>query len=222
MFVGCCGGHQTLDFSDLTDADLAVFKKTDLINPKVRPSGGNNLAAVGTSKAVPLVQRPLASEPSLNGGSGAAESLLGDDATGAHKGVYVCMCVCVYVYVCVCTTIPIGGGGTRNSTCLHIRSTSAAHVLHLWCHVGPRTWTLAQETLARSHACVVSVGAVTAGVWYPRFPVSTAAPTVGKHVQERHFKGQEGFWGDIEATYQHVWDGEADGEDGHTAGKKWF
>lgn len=33
-------------------------------------------------------------------------------------------------------------------------------------------------------------------------------------VQERSFKGQDGFWGDIQATYQTAWDGEEVSADG--------
>ena len=42
-------------------------------------------------------------------------------------------------------------------------------------------------------------------------------------VQERAFRGQSGFWGDIQATYQTAWDGEDD--DDAAAGKgaaKWY
>ena len=54
----------------------------------------------------------------------------------------------------------------------------------------------------------------------PRVPVHV--PAGSATVQERSFKGQAGFWGDIDGAYQTAWDGEdrEDGADG-PAVKPW-
>jgi hypothetical protein len=49
-------------------------------------------------------------------------------------------------------------------------------------------------------------------------PDSTAFPPAGTvAVQERSFKGQDGFWGEVQATYQTAWDGEEESGDGAKA-----
>ena len=48
----------------------------------------------------------------------------------------------------------------------------------------------------------------------------TGKASGGLSVQERQFKGQDGFWGDIDATHQHAWD--ADDEEAGATPKKWY
>ena len=62
---------QTLDFSDLTDADLASFRKADFVNPRIQPSGASVAARRDNSLAEPLLLHsgvsPTRQLPSVNG-----------------------------------------------------------------------------------------------------------------------------------------------------------
>lgn len=53
LAVNCCGVSQTVDFSDLTDGDKAVFKSHDVINPQ--PRVGRDRVA---SERAPLLTTP--------------------------------------------------------------------------------------------------------------------------------------------------------------------
>lgn len=80
---------QTIDFSDLTDADLAVFKKHDLVNPHPRVGRGK------LNPAQPSLQAPLM-EADVEGQEGylASEHVPGKKLCVRGRCVCVCVCVC--------------------------------------------------------------------------------------------------------------------------------
>jgi hypothetical protein len=172
---------QTVDFSDLTDSDMAVLKKNDVINPALKPGevGYRRPSAVPGGIVAPSLQAPLMSDAEAAEGDRRRESrtLALSLSQQAHSSSLAH----------APASLPCSRTYPRSS--FHFMfylpppPPPTSQICHRFCE-----W-IAQ--VSHSH------------------PAALAVPFAGPSVVETRFRKQEGFWGEVDATYQAAWYGDA-------------
>ena len=158
---------ETVDFSDLTDADRARFKAHDVINPHPRVGLAKVANASGPGS---VVTNNPGTWPANVGWEGEKETRP-DDAPFS----VVCVCLCAVAVADAVAAGALNGGAGAG---------------------------------AGAGGGAGGGGAGAGGA---------SAANTNTSVQERKHTTQDGFWGDLQVTYQGDWDGDG----GAQSGKDW-